>query len=503
MTRNQRNTTKASIAAMITALCGSVGAANAQVTYEWVGLGDGVNFTDPQNWLPVGVPGVADEAKFDANATHSVQFAAARSNATCSVENDTARFFLNGRTYTAAELVVGDRLGDVGMLTVDGGVLRTTTGLAQIGKVAPSDGRLIVTNASTLNTQRDLIVGDGGDGYFQLDAGCVATSLITFVADESNSSGEAVIRGTWNVQNSALIGNGGVALLRVESGGTMTVGSNTKVGDNAGSFGTLEVDGAGAQLISGGVTTIGNFGRGVLTVSNGGRLSTPGLRIADDFRGDVSIDGGTLIDSAGTFVGNRANGSLTLANSAILQSPLVTVTTRGTLAGSGTINGASVNEGAVSPGNGPGILNVSGNYTQTLGTLNIELGGASLGSEYDQLAVAGTAVLGGTLNVTLINGYNPSSGEFVIVSGGNVSGSFATENLPAGFSITYEATRVLLSIGDPCIADFNGDGIVNTQDVIRFLNAWASGNSTADINGDGVVNSLDFIAYLNLWVAGC
>ncbi len=54
-----------------------------------------------------------------------------------------------------------------------------------------------------------------------------------------------------------------------------------------------------------------------------------------------------------------------------------------------------------------------------------------------------------------------------------------------------------------CVADFNGDGTVNTADVLAFLNAWNAGDSSADINGDGTVNSQDVLAFLNLWNAGC
>jgi hypothetical protein len=56
---------------------------------------------------------------------------------------------------------------------------------------------------------------------------------------------------------------------------------------------------------------------------------------------------------------------------------------------------------------------------------------------------------------------------------------------------------------DDCIADFNGDGEVNTQDVLAFLNAWNNGDSSADINGDGVVDTQDVLAFLNLWNIGC
>ena len=54
-----------------------------------------------------------------------------------------------------------------------------------------------------------------------------------------------------------------------------------------------------------------------------------------------------------------------------------------------------------------------------------------------------------------------------------------------------------------CVADFNGDGDVNTQDVLSFLNAWNAGDSSADVNGDGNVNTQDVLEFLNLWNAGC
>lgn len=54
-----------------------------------------------------------------------------------------------------------------------------------------------------------------------------------------------------------------------------------------------------------------------------------------------------------------------------------------------------------------------------------------------------------------------------------------------------------------CQADFNGDGDVNTMDVLAFLNAWSAGDDTADFNGDGDINSLDVLAFLNAWTAGC
>ncbi|VAX39671.1 hypothetical protein MNBD_PLANCTO03-2170 [hydrothermal vent metagenome] len=485
----------------VLALAGT--AAMGQLSYDWTGLGDGVTFSDPLNWLPNGVPGLLDEAKFDAAGSQTVNFLTSPTNTTASIENDTVLFNLAGQVYTVEELVVGDRLTDIGLLTVNGGSIATTTGLVQIGRKFPATGTLLLTGNAALTSQRDILVGDAGFGTFQLDAGSTVNCLNAFLADKADSTGEAHIQGTWTIASSLVIGNLGTASLTIENGGTVTVGSATKVGDELLSSGSLMIDGPGSTLAVTGSTTIGNFGQGSLTVSNGGLLSTAGFKIADDFASGALIDNASIIDTLGTSVGNRAAGTLTLANGASLQSPLVSVVTLGTLEGSGTITGALANEGYTNPGNGTGILTVTDNFTQTLGTLNIELGGTNLGTDYDQLAIGGTATLGGTLNVSLINGFNPTDGEFVILQGGTIVGTFVVANLPPDFTITYEADRVLLSIGNTCVADFNGDGFVNTQDVLAFLGAFVAGDPSADVNGDGTVNTLDFIMYLGLWNARC
>lgn len=55
----------------------------------------------------------------------------------------------------------------------------------------------------------------------------------------------------------------------------------------------------------------------------------------------------------------------------------------------------------------------------------------------------------------------------------------------------------------PCPGDFNGDGVVNTLDVLEFLNEWNLRTEDADVNYDGVVNTLDLLEFLNTWTSGC
>ena len=77
-----------------------------------------------------------------------------------------------------------------------------------------------------------------------------------------------------------------------------------------------------------------------------------------------------------------------------------------------------------------GTLTINGNYTQTAsGSLDIDLGGTTAGSQYDQLAVSGTATLGGQLDVSLINGFQPALGNtFQPLTFASSSGNFGFYN---------------------------------------------------------------------------
>jgi hypothetical protein len=78
--------------------------------------------------------------------------------------------------------------------------------------------------------------------------------------------------------------------------------------------------------------------------------------------------------------------------------------------------------------------------------------------------------------------------------------------IPGGYELWMTCVSrgiAVLTVRSGCEADFNGDGAVNTLDVLAFLNAWTAGDGRADFNGDGSVNTLDVLAFLNGWAAGC
>ncbi len=148
-----------------------------------------------------------------------------------------------------------------------------------------------------------------------------------------------------------------------------------------------------------------------------------------------------LYDAAGYFGG--VTGTLTLGSSDQVNTNVVVAGTTtnvnndvvpaGVLAGTGTINGnVTVNSGGtVSPGDAPGVLTITGNYTQLAGGIFNELiigpPTAGAGSSYSQLDVSGLATLDGTLNITTENGFSFGLGElFTIILFGSESGDFAS-----------------------------------------------------------------------------
>ncbi len=106
----------------------------------------------------------------------------------------------------------------------------------------------------------------------------------------------------------------------------------------------------------------------------------------------------------------------------------------GTLQGIGTISGNLSNTGGtILPGTPgvAGILTVTGNYSDPQAFLDIQIGGPTPGTELSQLNVLGLASLGGTLDVSSINGFTPYNGEqFVILTSAGLSGTFNDERHP-------------------------------------------------------------------------
>ena len=49
------------------------------------------------------------------------------------------------------------------------------------------------------------------------------------------------------------------------------------------------------------------------------------------------------------------------------------------------------------------------------------------------------------------------------------------------------------------VADFNGDGVVNREDLVAFFIAYFTGDMSADINDDGILDIVDIILFLEAY----
>jgi hypothetical protein len=179
-----------------------------------------------------------------------------------------------------------------------------------------------------------------------------------------------------------------------------------------------------------------------------------------------------------------------------------------------------INEGRVSSSNlAGGVDNPSGtfapialttvhsNFSQSNGSLEIEIGGPVAGTNFDKMLIEGSASLGGTLEVKLTNGYTPALGqtfEFLTVADG-VTGFFDAFILPAlvdgMWAPVYGANSVSLTVTQK--GDFNVDGVVNAADYVALrktsaqsqldYNVWrrAFGNSISGGGAGLLLNTAD------------
>ena len=192
----------------------------------------------------------------------------------------------------------------------------------------------------------------------------------------------------------------------VNLGGTMTV--NGGFINNAGSV----------ILASTGTLTTDTYAQG------GGLTDISGALIANSYRqsaGTTVIETGGIV-SANTF--NASGGTVTV--NGILDPTAVEIGSRGTLQGSGIINGNVFNRGNIiagTPGN-PLTFNINGNYTQNATGIFTELIG-SKGNGLLNISGAATLVPGASLNVQLVGGFDPKNGtSFTIMDYGSQKGTF-------------------------------------------------------------------------------
>lgn len=344
-------------------------------------------------------------------------------------------------------------------------------------------GNSVLTVGGTANTQF-FYTGTIQNGTGTVSLVKQGADTLVLSGSSSYSGGTTLNNGQLVADNNSALGSGTVTLsggvLRTRDADTLsrTIANNIEIGGNV-QFGitttqsTLTLDGATTLLGSGtnrvmsafANTSTGNMNPVIFNGAIGDGGNANGVTIQGSaanvkvvFAGINTYTGETIVN-AGTLI---VNGS-------IHASSAVTVKSGAIVGGSGAINGSLTVEsgGIAAPGESPGTLEVGGAFDLDAGgTLAMELTGATVGTEYDQLIVGGAITLDGDLDITLT--YAPTEGTnfFLIdnLGGGAVTGAFA--GLAQGATFVADGQLFQISYtGDSGTNSFTGGNDVVVQAV--------------------------------------
>jgi fibronectin-binding autotransporter adhesin len=356
-------------------------------------------------------------------------------------------------------------ISGAGNFAVTTGATITNNGSLHIDGTNTFSGGTIAFNGNCILTNAPVIVNGGT--VVVSGAGTIAPGSLTISAGSLLGNMTVTVSGpmTWTA---GALGSAASSLLVVANGGLTFSGSAVK----SFSGGTLLNNGA-ATWSGGQITCINNalwsnaptamldlqadgsaFGTfagtpsmvnaGTLRKSAGTGTSSVGINCTNF--GLVQVNTGTLrfdgnfIQKSGQTVFN--GGSYLFLNAAQLLG--------GTLQGSGAITGSVSNNAVVSPGTSPGLISMTGNYSEGPNAhLAIELSGTTPGTGYDQLSVGGAATLRGSLDVSFVNGFVPAPGNVFTVLVCNARSGVFTLNAPTNnLGAIYTARSVLLETGN-------------------------------------------------------
>lgn len=188
------------------------------------------------------------------------------------------------------------------------------------------------------------------------------------------------------------------------------------------------------------------------------------------YTGGTTVNGGTLaLSGNGTIgtVGNLTMGGGTLDISGITPASLTMADGR-TVSGTGTINATGktfIVNGALNPGNSPGVLEVTGNLTLgSTAVSTMEIDGATRGTQYDGLDVTGSLVYGGSLVLDLGTTFGNGNYSFDIFDQfSGQSGAFSAVNLTGNYTGAFSNNSGIwtATTGDASWAFTQGTGILD------------------------------------------
>jgi hypothetical protein len=300
--------------------------------------------------------------------------------------------------------VVGGTLKSVGdgLIAVDGNT--TLDGVAVEGRLDQGDGARVTVVGDLTNDALWKVIGTGN----------FAVTEVYFETEGASLSGSGTLEFNDDAQNTL----SALGALTQDGGHTIRGRATIDAPGGLTNLGTIEATLAGRLILKPG--SPGFVNQGTVAATGSGGLEN--LGIYRQTAGTTRVE--TLLEST---------GDLDLEG--------------GLLTGSGEVK-ARLDQtgGTVSPGSSPGTLTVTGDYDQDPGgTLLVEIGA----SAHDLLKVTGNASLAGTLEVNLLDGFEPALGRsFDVLEATSIVYDPSAEDFPVFAAGTFAASVVPISEGE-------------------------------------------------------
>lgn len=399
-------------------------------------------------------------------------------------------------------------VGNNGMCTLDGttisGTHQIVTGYENLTNTVTNNSSLQMLGTASNNVNIDILgsavlagsgtltmggIGNIIFGFYQPSPGNTLTNQSTIAGGGTinpnagnNFINQHIVSATQNLTINGNFTNASTGTLKVSKGKTLYISGGlftnfsgtTLTGGKYMVTGQLAFDGASITNNAAGITLTGT----TATITNQSSVSALRNLSTNTGTGSFTASGGQQFVT--TLSGNFSNaGKVMVAKNSgfkvqcnvSFSCPYTqtagTTTVDGTLTdvfgvninggklfGSGTVATSVNSKASVTAGDTlakAGVLSVNTYTQQSAGSLNIQIGGTTVGTQYSQLAVANGASLNGTLSVKLINNFVPGVGDvYTILTGSAVTGTFSTLKLPglsgAHFVVNYNATSVTLTV---------------------------------------------------------
>ncbi|MBS0641893.1 MAG: hypothetical protein JSS43_18675, partial [Proteobacteria bacterium] len=428
-----------------------------------------------------------------------------------------ATVIVNNGTVTATYTLLGSDPTSTGHLILNGPSARWTDMIDPLDSVSSRGVMQVGFNDLSANSQSLPRPAPLGPAQLVIENFAKLTDQQGgLIASTVDSTGEVTVQtgGVWNLANNGVgylsVGQSGTGSLSVLSGGTVLIGAfgtflsngtqlvtgGLGIGRIVGAQGTILVSGAGSNLTSYGGMSVGQAGKGMLSILNGGTVAIADRGIgvgqtASPASSGTIIVGGTgasaLLQlgtaSTGMTVGGASQGTLTVVDGGLVQND-----------GTGWLT--------VAGGVGSyGSLLVQGQLTPAVYRTTSSLaGGLAIGTNGTGVATVGhggTILLTGTGNVT-VGQFSTGNGLLTIESGGSVisnAGAIFGSNSGAHGTVVVTGAGSLFdnrSTVTGVLVGNGGNGVLQVTNGGTFLTShglfagWnGSGNGVITVSGAG------------------